>query len=301
MPIEYCQMKIKAPLFIILAIALLCCSGCSVMRLGYDHADWYLRYRINDYTSFNALQKEEIHRQVDIYMRWHRRNALPEYTRFLQDLYDVVQRNGQLKTGEVTRLRGEFNKLYRKTIAPAIRPTAHLLSKLDSGQIEELGNSFARKNRKQKNEMLFSSEQKNLVMRAERNVDFVEKQVGRLSDDQEKRIREISLRMPFVVKYYIEHREHNQAELIALLNNRAGEDKIAAFLWSWANTPEATRTPQQQQAIQSYENAMDEMTARIYELLTDRQKSHLREEIQFYIENFRYLSAEARTASAAPN
>lgn len=276
-------------LFIIFAIALLFCSGCSTVRLSYNHADWYLRYKINGYTSFNA---QEIHREVDIYMRWHRKNALPEYIAFLQDIYGAVQQNGQLKTEEVTRLRGEYNKLYRKTIAPTIRPAAHLLSALNSRQIEELGKNFTKKNQKQKDETLYGSEQKNLVMRAERNIDFVEKLVGRLSGNQKEKIRGISQRTPFVVKYYIEHREHNQAGLIALLKSKAGEEKIAAFLWSWANTPEATRTPQQQQAIQSYESAMDEMTARIYELLTDRQKTHLRMEILSYIEDFQHLSTE---------
>lgn len=278
--------------FIILAIVLLCCGGCSTMRLSYNHADWYLRYKINGYTSFNAQQREEIHQEVDIYMRWHRKNALPEYIAFLQDIYGVVQRNGQLKTEEVARLSDEYNKLYRKTIAPTILPAAHLLSTLNSRQIEELGKTYTQKNQKQKDETLYGSEQKNLVMRAERNIDFVEKLVGRLSGNQEEKIREISLHMPFVVKYYIEHREHNQAGLMELLNNKAGEDKIAAFLWSWANTPEETRTPQQQQAIQSYENAMDEMTVRIYEQLTDRQKSHLRNEILSYIEDLQHLNAE---------
>lgn len=262
------------------------------MRLSYNHADWYLRYKINGYTSFNAQQKEEIHREVDIYMRWHRKNVLPEYIAYLQDMYGVVQRNGQLKTEEVARLSGEYNKLYKKTVAPTIRPAAHLLNALNNRQIEELGKTLTKKNQKQKDETLYGSEQKNLVMRAERNIDFVERLVGRLSGDQKDKIREISLRTPFVVKYYIEHREHNQAGLITLLNNKAGEDKIAEFLWAWVNTPEATRTPQQQQAVQSYEHAMDEMTARIFELLTDRQKNHLRKEILTYIEDFQLLNAE---------
>lgn len=282
----------KKTLFIILAVALLSCSGCSTMRLSYNHADWYLRYKINDYTSFNAQQKEYIRREVAIYMYSHRKNVLPEYTRFLQDLYQVVQQDGQLKTGEVTLLRDEYSRLYRKTMGPAIQPAAHLLSAIDSKQIEELSETFVKKNRKQKVETLYGSEQKNLVMRAERNIDFVEKYVGSLSGEQEEKIRGISLRMPFVEKYYIEYREANQAGLIALLNNHAGEAEIAAFLWSWFNAPEATRTPQQQQAIQSYESAMDETTALIYDLLTDRQKSHLRKELLSYIEDFQHLSAE---------
>jgi len=45
---------------------------------------------------------------------------------------------------------------------------------------------------------------------------------------------------------------------------------------------------------------MDEMTARIYELLTASQKDHLRKEIMFYIKEIQKLTAEQKTANTAP-
>lgn len=288
----------KKLLSLVLAAALLCSSGCSTMRLSYNHADMYLRYKVNGYTSFDAQQKGEIRREIAAYMYWHRKNALPEYIAFLQDVYGVIQPSHPLKTEDVTRLRSEYNRLYRKTLGPAIRPAARLLSALDSHQTEGLIKALAKKIRIQKEEKLFGSDQKNLVMRSERNIDFVSKLAGRLSGKQEDQMLELSKKIPFAAKQYIEFREDNQTRLIALINSKAGEDKIAAFLGSWINTPEETRTPQQQQAIQSYESSMDEMTVRIYGLLTDRQKDHLRKEILKYIEDFQHLNTEKVTASA---
>src|SRR3989338_8969401 len=292
--------NMKKTLLIFLAIVLLCCGGCSALRVGYDHADLYLRYKIHGYTSFNSQQKDVIRREVAAYMYWHRKNVLPEYIAFLQDINGLVQRNDRLKTEDVARIRGEYNRLYRKTLDPAIRPTARMLSTIDSRQIEYLVKALTKKMRTQREEKLFGSDQKNLVMRAERNIDFVEKLVGNLSGKQKDKIIELSLHMQYAAKYYIEFREANQDKLIALINSKAGEDKIAAFLTSWINTPEETRTPQQQQAIQSYENTMDEITVRIYELLTDRQKIKLRKEILSYIEDFQHLNTEKITAIAVP-
>jgi len=45
-------------------------------------------------------------------------------------------------------------------MVPAIQPAAHLLSAIDSKQIEELSETFVKKNRKQKIETLYGSEQK---------------------------------------------------------------------------------------------------------------------------------------------
>lgn len=289
----------KRHLFIILALALLC-SGCSRVAIGYNNADWYLRYKINNYTSFNAQQREEIHHEVDDYMRWHRKNALPEYIRFLQDLHDVVQQGRQVQAEDIARLKGESYKLYRKTVGPFIPPATRLLNALDKRQIEELNESLAEMNREQRDESLSDSHHANLEKRAERTLDFVEGLVGNLSGEQENKIREMSLQLPFATGYYIDHREANHAALIALLNSHAGENKISAFLWLWLNAPEATRTPQQQHVIQSYDYAIDEMTARIYQLLTDHQKNHLRKKILSYIEDFQRLSAKSSTVSDTP-
>lgn len=292
-------MAIRKHLFIILALTLFC-SGCSRVAIGYNNADWYLRYKINNYTSFNAQQRDEIHREVDDYMRWHRKNALPEYTLFLQDLYDAVQQDRRVRIEDITRIKGESYKLYKKTVAPFIPPAARLLKALDKRQIEELSKSLAEMNREQRDESLSGSPLANLEKRAERTIDFVEGLVGNLSGEQEDKIREMSLRLPYATGYYIDHREANQARLIALLNDKAGEDKIAVYLWLWLNAPEATRTPQQQHVIQSYDSAIDEMTARIYELLTDHQKDHLRKKILSYIEDFQRLSAKSSAVSDAP-
>lgn len=276
--------------FIILTLVMLGSSGCSMVTLGYNHADWILRYRITDYTSFNAQQKDLIHLEVDNYLRWHRNNALPEYIVFLQNINALINRNEVLNAGEVMRARAESNRLYKKTMEPFIRPAAHVLGTLDKRQIDKLRNTLANKNRKQKEETLFASAQENLSKRAERHIDFVEQLVGSLSDEQEEKIREMSLRIPFATPAYIEQRETKQASLILLLNSNEGEEKIAALFRQWINAPEVSRSPQQQQAIAAYESAMNEMTARIFELLTINQKNHLSKKISSYIEDFQKLT-----------
>lgn len=290
-------MRFSRSLFIILAPVLL--SGCSKITLGYNHADWILRYWINGYTSFNARQKEEIHLEVDDYMRWHRKNAVPEYIAFLQNVNALANRDGALADADIMRLRTESGRLFKMTMAPFVKPAAHLLSTLDNRQIEELRKTLAERNSKQREETLFDSERENLVMRAERHVDGVERLVGDLSDEQEEKIMEMSLRIPFATSHYIEQREAKQARLISLLRNHAGEDQIAALFRQWIDNPESSRTPQQQQAIEAYESAMNEMTVRIFELLTARQKDHLRRKIASYLDDLQKLPSATESVGVA--
>jgi hypothetical protein len=232
-------------------------------------------------------------------MSWHRKVALPEYIIFLQNLNGVAQYDGQLKAEEIAVLRAQLMNLYRKSLVPAIRPAAQMLSSLDSRQIQELGSSLAEENKKQKQEDLNVSRYEYLENRADKTIAFLEWLAGDLSAEQERQVRELSRHLPVVSNFFIQHRESNQARLLALLNNHAGVDEIDAFMSSWILTPDATRTPQQQRGIQSFETASDAMIAQIHGLLTARQKEHMRKLISAYIKDIQSLATGTHAASSA--
>jgi hypothetical protein len=282
----------KKSLFIVLAISLFI-SGCNTVSLIYSNADRYLQHKIYGYTSFNARQKKAIAQDISDYMIWHRKNALPQYIQFLQNLNGAAQYDGRLSNGEIALLREQLLDLYKKTLAPAVKPSAEILSSLDSKQIGELEHNLAEENKKIDHEELEVSEKDSLDKRADRTVDFLEWLAGDLSREQEQKVREMSRDLPFVKDIYIRQREANQRRLISLLNDHASEETVAAFLSSWLWAPEATRSPQQQQTMQSFDQASDEMIARIHGLLTDRQKDHIHKKISSYIDDMR---AEIRKA-----
>jgi len=287
----------KNSLFIVLAFALFI-SGCSTISLFYRNADWYLIHNIFDYTSFTTPQKEYIRKEVSDYMQWHRKEALPEYIIFLQNLNGAAQYDGQLKAEDVSLLRVHLSNLYKKTMFPAIRPTAQVLSELDSRQIQELGKTFAEQVRKQGKEFIVGDQDENLDKRAERAIDFLEWLAGKLSGEQKRKVAELSRQLPGASDSYIQQRESNQARLIGLLNAHAGAEKIASFLSSWILTPEATRTPEQQHVIQSFEAASDEMIAQIHGMLTARQKEHIDDLISSYIREMQRLVSDTAPSEA---
>jgi hypothetical protein len=291
----------KTSLFIVLAFVLsasaLLLGGCSTVSMIYRNADWYLQHKINGYTSFNAQQKELIRHDVTAYMQWHRKNALPEYIIFLQNLNGAVQYDGRLKAGDIALLRAHLLDLYQKSLAPAVRPAADLLSMLDSRQLQELGGNLAEENRQQLKEQLEISNDAYLDRRADRTVNFLEWLAGNLSAEQEQKVREMSRHLPVVSDIYIRHRQENQSRLIELLNSHAGTEKISAFLTVWIFNPEQTRSPQQQHAIESFEAAADEMIARIHGTLTARQKDHIHKRISSYIDAMRTEIGKSRQDS----
>jgi hypothetical protein len=286
----------KRSLFIIIAFALLSC-GCSSVGLFYRNADWYLQHRIDGYASFNARQEETIHREISNYLDWHRKYALPEYIIFLQNLNGTAQYDGRVTTEKIALLREQMKSLYRKSLTPAIRPAAEILSSMDGRQIRELELHLAEENSKLQREELEIGRNAYLDKRAYKTLDFLEGLVGKLSREQRQKVLEMSRRLPMVRDIYFRQRENNQARLIKLLSDNAGADRISAFMSTWLLTPDATRTAQQQRDIHAFETASDEMIANIQGMLTVRQKARLHKEISGYIDEFRNLTTDTEAAS----
>jgi hypothetical protein len=289
-------LAMKKSLFIVVAFVLL--NGCSTISLVYRNAEWYLQHKIYGYTTFTDQQKEFIRGEISNYMAWHRKDALPEYIIFLQNLNGAAQDQGEMKAEEVALLRRHLVNLYQMTLAPAISPAAKILSTLDNRQIQELEKNLAEENQQQLNEQLEVSRDVYLNKRADKTISFLEWLAGDLNSRQEHDIRDMSRHLPVVNDIYLRHRQENQLRLIALLNGHAGEEKIAAFLSSWLFTPDETRSPEQQRAILAFEQASDDMVAHIQGMLTIAQKDHIHKVISSYIDDMRAELAASRQDSS---
>lgn len=272
-------------------------AGCSMVATGYNNADWYLRYKINNYTSFNTAQKEKIQREVGVFMNWHRRDMLPEYIRFLKKIDQTLQ-NGSMEKEQISVLSNELRGLYRMTLRPTIEPTAHILANLNKPQLQEFEQTLKEENEKLQEESLQGNRDEQLNRRAEKTIDFIEDFTGNLSDEQEEKITLMSRQLPFATPAFMQNRENNQGKLIKLINNNEGTEKIASFIGLWISTPENTRTPDQQKIINDLQNAANGMIANIYTILTPQQKQRLRSKIQGYMADLGTLVKPSQVAAA---
>ncbi len=272
-------------------------AGCSMVATGYNNADWYLRYKINNYTSFNTAQKEKIQREVGVFMNWHRRDMLPEYIRFLKKIDQTLQ-NGSMEKEQISVLSNELRGLYRMTLRPTIEPTAHILANLNKPQLQEFEKTLKEENEKLKEESLQGNRDEQLNRRAEKTIDFIEDFTGNLSDEQEEKITLMSRQLPFAAPAFMQNREKNQRKIIELIHNNEGAEKIASFIGLWISTPEHTRTPEEHRLIKEFQDAANGMIANIYTILTTQQKQRLRSKIQGYMADLGTLVKPSQVATA---
>lgn len=277
-------------LLFVFSLLLLQLSGCSIIAIGYNYTDAYLRYSINSYATFNDEQKVIIKKEVDEYMLWHRQKMLPEYVRFLRALQATVQSGAVLTKEDTARFRSGLRSLYVNTVQPTVLPAAKVLSGISPQQMDELAESFARENSRQREKDLGGSLLEQRRKRAERTIDFFENLVGEFSAGQKDKIREMSYNLPLTTAIYLQQREDNQARLLELLKSNRSEEEIARFLSVWLLTPELSRSHEVQQTMLAFENAYDEMLENIYHILTVQQRKTLLKSIVKYIDIFQDLS-----------
>ncbi len=64
-----------------LAVTLFLLAACSTMRLAYDNADAFLRWRATSYLDVHGEAMDELNERIDRFHAWHRAQALPQYAR----------------------------------------------------------------------------------------------------------------------------------------------------------------------------------------------------------------------------
>ena len=65
------------------------------MRLVYDNAEIYLRWRAVHYLDPDEAQAEELDERIAAYMSWHRTHSLPKYAQIADEARRRMERHLQ--------------------------------------------------------------------------------------------------------------------------------------------------------------------------------------------------------------
>ena len=60
-------------------------QGCSTVRVVYDNADTYLRWRASHYLDIDGEMADELEERIAAFMPWHRAQALTKYVQILEE------------------------------------------------------------------------------------------------------------------------------------------------------------------------------------------------------------------------
>jgi uncharacterized protein DUF6279 len=280
-----------AALFALAAGALL--SGCSALRLAYDNADTYLRWRAGSYLDVHGPAADELDERIDAFFDWHRAAALPHYARLAEEA--AKRLDDGLSPQDVVWGYDALQTHARESLRQAAVQIAPMLDKLDAKQIAHLEKRLADDNRRFARENLSGSEAERRARRAKRMQDRLEEWVGKLTRAQVERVKQYAERAPLTDEYRDRDRKRLQAELLAVVRNREAQKRLPDLAAHW----QSGRDPAFVELNQVWQREFFALLADIDRSLTPPQRARAVANFRRYAEDFAALAgqsgAESRT------
>jgi len=275
---------VKSVCTFLLAVLL---SGCSTVRLVYDNAETYLRWRAATYLDLEGAMADELDERIAAFMAWHRAQALPKYAQLLDDARRRVER--RLQPADLVWGYDAVVAQAREGLRAAAERGAPLLDRLGAREIANLERRIAEDNRRFARENLRGSERARRKRRTERNVERLEDWVGKLSQAQHQRVAQYSERAPLLDEHRERDHKRIQAELLAILRAKEAKKRLP----DWAANYDRGREPAYVAALEAARKEYFAMALDIDRSLTPEQRSRVTGELRRYADEFRSL-AQAR-------
>jgi hypothetical protein len=264
--------------------AALLAGGCSTLRVAYDNADAYLRWKAETYVDLAGEEADELDERIDEFHAWHRRNALPQYVRLAQEagqrFEDGLSRE-DLKWG-YDSLRAQARESLRK----AAELAAPMLDRLTPEQVAHIERRFAEDNRQFQRDYLRGTEHDRRRKRAKFVTDRLEDWVGKLSQTQAERVREYAERMPLVDQMRDRDRQRMQREILAVVRAQQARDKLPELAAHW----ERGRDPAYARALDAWREQYFSLLIDIDRTLTPEQRRRALRQMRRYQEDFEALA-----------
>ena len=274
--------RCRLALLVLLAAAL---AGCSGVRLVYDNADTFIRWRLLQFLDVHGEQADELDERLARYLRWHRANALPKYSREAEEAARRMARG--LSQADLVWGYDVFIAQAKEGIRAAVEQMAPLLDRLTPEQVQHMEQRLAEENRKFAREHLRGSERERREGRARRIVERREGWVGSLSRAQVETVRGYSARAPLIDELRDRDNKRLQGEVLAILRAREARKRLADRIAEW----ERGRDPAYSAARAANQREFQAMLLEIDRLATPEQRARAVAELRRYADDFRALAA----------
>ena len=263
---------------------LLWLSGCSTVRLVYDNADTYLRWRASHYLDPDGEMADELEQRIAAFMKWHRAQALPKYAQLLDEAAQRFDRH--LTPADLDWGYDSIMTQARESLRMAAVQGAPLLDRLNQKQIANLERRLAEDNRRFARENLRGGEREQRKRRVERNVERLEDWVGRLTKAQLERVAQYSDRAPLLEDFRDRDHKRIQGEVLAILRAHEARKRLPEFAANW----DRGRDPAYLAALEPARREYSAMLLDLERSLTPEQRKRALAEVRRYADDFRTLA-----------
>jgi len=260
-------------------------AGCSGVRMAYDNADTFIRWRLLQFLDVHGEQADELDERIARFMRWHRANALPKYARDAEDAARRLERG--LSREDLVWGYDIFIGHGREAMRAAADQAAPLLDRLTPEQIRHIEQRVAEENRKFAREHLRGGERERREQRARRIVARLEDWLGNLSKAQIEAVKQFSARAPLIDELRDRDNRRIQDEILALIRAHETSKRLGDRVVNWDRGRDPAYVAARAANVQEFYTLLLEVNR----VATGEQRARVVAELRRYSQEFRALAA----------
>ena len=273
--------------FLLLLFCLFLGTACS-NKFFYNQLDWLIPWYVDDYVDLTLVQKENLDKQVEMLLQWHRGEELSHYIAILNHIEKDVT---EYVTVETVKNWSDAVLISAERVQVNILPLAiELGEELTEEQMAEFVKNLWDRQAELEEEYLSRSNEEYIEDNYESLTDNLGKYVGRLSDAQKERLNKAANTMQRFDHVWLEDRRSWLEKLEGLMKREQGwqQATIDAF---------ALRGKQQPKRFKQYlsynTTIIHQSIADVINQLSDKQRGKLLVEIAEIKNDFRVIIASA--------
>lgn len=269
--------------------AALLLGACSALKLGYNHLDWLVEWRLGRYVDLQPPQKELFDRGFRDLWNWHRGTQLSLYA---DDLRELAQAAAQPLSPEqveayLTRATGHAARALRE----AVPDTARILQTFSDQQVTELLESLAKRRREQAKEEE-GLDRADLIERAGEQMNKnLKRWLGPLSTEQKNRVAQWARSRQYANGIWHQYQEAWAEAFTAVLAHRGAPDFTARLeeLFRETKVPYGETMAR----MQAHNRRLFiEMMSELSGMLSAAQRGHLQAKLRELADDLEELAAQ---------
>ena len=275
-------MRIRILTTTLLTILLTSCF----IRLAYNHLDWILIWEIDNYFNLNAQQEELLKHYIQRQLVWHRQQEVQRYV----DLLSTTKKKAGdgLSLDEIDWFFASLQSLKASLVNRLAVDAAKFLATVTKEQTQYLQTALSEENEKLAEQLDLTAQQR-LDRRAEQIVDFTERWLGELSEQQVEYITKLSHQLPDNAVQWLEYRQKRQQRFTEIVRSASVKD-VSKMLREWF-------LEQPPDKFSAYRNQVKKMILDIDNIITSTQRAHLVDELDDLIDEIQTILPDGRQKS----
>lgn len=259
-------------------------SSCISFRTWYNWADTYLANEIDTLFNLTSEQDDFVDNRLDVFHEWHRKNEIPRYIAFLENIEKRTRK--PLTPGDLEWFRDTFEGFYHKMVEAIADDGVLFFTTLTPKQIDHLEKQLDERNREWLEEQDYSDDSYEEEAIEER-LSRYEEWLGELTESQQAFLTETMVDLRDRSQIYYEHRLRSQRRFLEILRNPGSAAEMKRKLLEWQMHPESYETEEYLKQSNIWQARTEETILYLDRTATKKQREHFNMKIADYLRTLR--------------